>query len=126
MKNAIKDDHNTDVIGPVRFVKQSLWRRNIRARDVSDLNLGYELLVKNEIKVKVVSNDKMPAGVELKGNEFDVLCFVLVGQLHKYAYYLISKGDLKKITNSSGITFIDSEVISKYFTKKPGDVFNSK
>src|SRR5665811_2320010 len=92
------------------FVKRSLWSRGYGVKDTSKLKVGYDLLVSDKYRVKVVSGDKIP---KLDGSKFDVLCYFYSNPLGHRAYYLTGK--LSEIQGKQ----VDEELIKEFFTSKP-------
>jgi len=52
----------------LKRIKHSLWVRGYHVREVSDLNLGYDFIVNEKIRVKLIQ-----AGEERKEDGFDIL-----------------------------------------------------
>lgn len=108
------------------LVKQSLWRRDFRVKDMSsirqDSGKWFDLLVNGRHRLEVKSiHGKESGTINLRHDDFDILCVVLCGVLRNSIYYLKDKGMLNELLKGSGVN-ITPRVLREYFTLRPGDV----
>lgn len=109
--------------GAKDFVKQNLWQRNNRVKDVSKLNLGYDLMVNEKQRVLVGSLSGETTLLNIEPDQFDVLAVVYLGDMDHSAYYLSDKKDLEKL-KLGDVYAVSRDVLRQYFTRKPGEIFN--
>lgn len=123
MKNKYKADANSRGKFAEKLVKQNLWRRNYRVKDVSYAGFGYDLLVdeKWRVEVKSLSGDTT---MNLDVEKFDVLTLVYLGLVSNDILYLKDKKNLKKLNKTGTIYAISKQDLIEYFTKKPQEVFS--
>ena len=123
-KNKKAKKNNTEADDLREEVKESLWSRNIRVKDVSVIpHARYDLLVALKYRVKIFGLPKDTYGIQtIDSNDFDVLCVVYKSFLGVSIFYLRDKAYLKEL-EINGNLVINEEDIQKYFTKKTKDVF---
>lgn len=110
------------------LVKKTLWRRDYRVKDISDIPGGCDLLVNGTYRVEVKSTSKTSTPIIVDSERFDVLCVVFFGDFGPSIYYLKDKKDLEHMASPTNVDtyHITPRQVALYFTKKPQDVFVKK
>lgn len=107
------------------LAQKSLWRRNYRVKDISHEGRDEraDLLVNEKYKVEVKSMRGKSTTINLFPERFDVLCIVSLNELQDLVYFLKDKNSLKEMQSSDSVYKIDAEIIKKFFTKNPKNIF---
>lgn len=115
-------DPNTRGKQAEKIVKQNLWRRNYRVKDVSYAGIGFDLLVEDNWRVEVKSVTGSTT-IGLKIDNFDVLAIVYIGPVSTDILYLKDKSRLEGLLKTGDIYKFNEDDFVTHFTKKPQDVF---
>ncbi len=107
----------------VSLVKKRLWQYDIRAKDISFADSGFDLIVQGKYRVLICALDE---GV--RSTDFDVLCVVVddsINPKEKTFYFRpmqsINEGNTKLRV---GDMVTSENILADCYTKKPRDVFN--
>lgn len=115
-------DPNTRGKQAEKIVKQNLWRRNYRVKDVSYAGIGFDLLVEDKWRVEVKSVSGSTT-ISLKVDNFDVLAIVYIGPISNEILYLKEKSTLERLLKTGNIYKFSEDDFNTHFTKKPQEVF---
>lgn len=107
-----------------KHVKNNLWRRNYRVKDVSRIPpQAYDLLVSGKYRVEVKSMRGSTTSLSLDPKKFDILCIVVFGASTSLHYSKNKKSLARLKKGKASIYHINPDTLSMYFTKKPQEVF---
>lgn len=107
-----------------KLVKENLWQRNYRVKDVSRTRaLGCDLIVDNKHRVEVKSMMGDTTTLRLTPSKFDVLCLVVLVRIGPHLIFYIKDKDALAGLKKDGVYHITPEAIREHFTEKPSEVF---